>query len=331
MSYLLSHDSADVDAQDVARRYGPTVVFWLSVALVLVGGWLYPHHPDRDQLVTNHVAISLSWFVGLAIVLCGFVIAEGLIRRQHRLHLLRTRPAGLLATQPLWPGLTIGCCAVGIVVALLGCWQFVQPRELGAGGYRAQPAITALAGLATSAAIFTLVNRSWNRGAADVAAGLLAVGVCGLVLCALPGQPAELSARFPLIFNVLVVALAVLTLFWNWIHGVWAQQLDHGAAWTTAGRLHALTGRFAFTCAVIAVMLAVLMSIWVRLPITPYRDVSFGRVTFGVAGHLLLILSLLWSQRRWRRSSFTVLAILAVMSLVGFVVVRVSDFVTVSL
>ena len=331
MSPLPREDTASIDAQAVQRHYAPAAIFWLGAALVVVAGFLLsPASPQRPTPSAG-IDASLIWLVGSAIALCALAIAEGYVHRRRRFRLLRTCPGQLLAEAPQWPGVSPSGAATGIAIVLLSCWQFVTPAQVDTGAYRWQALITSIAAIGASAATFTFVHRRWSRGVADVAAGLLTVGIAALALCFIPSEPAELTARFPIVFNTLITALAIMTLFWNWIHRVWTQQLDDGRPWTTAGRLNGLTGRFAFTCAVVAVMLAALMTAWPRLPIVPYRDVSLGRVTYGVAGHLLLILALLRSRRRWQRSSFAVLAVFAVLSLLGFVIVRVSDFVTVAI
>ncbi len=264
----------------------------------------------------------------LAMLLCGFVVAEGMLRRRRKYVLLRTAPARLMEPDQAWRGFDTSCGAAGFCLILLACWQFVAPTHFATGGFRLQPLVVAVTCLPAAAAMFTLSHRRWRPGLADVAMGLLTCGVAGVALLFLPSRPRELAERFPLILNAIVIALGVLVLFWVWIHGVWEQQLDSGAAWTTAGRLRGLAGRFAFTTALMALAAAWLMTVWPRLPQVAGRDAEIGRMTAGIAGHLLLILGAMLSRRRWKRSAFAVIAALAVLSLVGFVVVRVSDFVT---
>lgn len=84
--------------------------------------------------------------------------------------------------------------------------------------------------------------------------------------------------------------------------------------------------RFAFLCSALALVAAALMTYWPRIPAIAAMDHSFGRVMAGFGAHLFLLLVMLWSSRWLKRVTFHMLTLLAVISTIGFLVVRVIPF-----
>lgn len=289
------------------------------------GGYGFPwDHPLGPEMGTDPLAgVSLLLVTGLTVVLCGFVTAQWVLRSRARWRAACTNPDALLDGFEEWPGFRKMAGAVSVLLILLICYELASVPSGGVvSGRLGALIISGCAGL-SGAAVFSLLGLRWSVNLADAAMGLVTLGVAALGLTLLPSEPADAAARFPMIFNALMMAFAVMTWFWVWIGKVWRQQLDHGRAWTAAGRMAANScPRFAFLAACLALSIGWLTAIWPRLrPIGVFDD-SLGRVAASVAAHLTLLLAVLWSGRMTGRSSFGVLAILVVVSLVGVVVVR---------
>ncbi|MFH0982659.1 MAG: hypothetical protein V2A79_14135, partial [Planctomycetota bacterium] len=68
-------------------------------------------------------------------------------------------------------------------------------------------------------------------------------------------------------------------------------------AWTTAGRLVPVNRRFSLVTGVGGLVVAVAMSLWPLLGVPPANDASWGRMSAGIAAHLVLLLALLRCAR----------------------------------
>jgi hypothetical protein len=189
--------------------------------------------------------------------------------------------------------------------------------------------LAAVSLLAGAIAILWRVHRHMHVGLGDLGLALLTLAISAGFLVFLPGEPLDLAARMPQRLNALALGIAVMVIFWQWMHGVWTQQLDDGRAWTTAGHLHARLVRLGFSAATLAALILLLMAIWPRLEAVGQRDDSFHRMTFGLIGHLVLMLATMAAARRWRRRSFYGLTAVTALSLVAFLVIRLSDHVAV--
>jgi len=141
-----------------------------------------------------------------------------------------------------------------------------------------------------------------------------------------PDQNRPLVEQYPIVFNAMMIGLALAAALWTWLTDVWQQQLDHGMAWTTTGRLIPFAGRHAFLAAALAWVSGVVMMIWPRLSTVATADESFARVTAGVGGNLLLLLVTLWSSRRLNRPAFRILTTMVVLSTAGFLLVRMLPY-----
>lgn len=306
-----------------------TALFWLfimaSTCMALGPGWDSPSATWGDGLST----VIPLWVLGAAVALGAFVLAEGWFETRRRYRLMWENPSALSSPRSSWPLIPQSALAVGVGLILLSGLHLARPAAMPWGGYRLSSLAIGIAGVVAGAALFALANREWRAGLADVAQGLLAVGVCGFAAAFLAQHPAEVMARMPAHLNAVLIGLSLMTGFWCWLSGVWAQQLDAGEGWTTAGRIVGLTPRYSTGTGLLALFVAVFMSCWPRLEGMAHSDATFGRIAMGVAGHLLLVLALLVCGRRWKRVSFFVLAGGATVSLVVFVIVRAAEFVTV--
>ena len=268
------------------------------------------------------VSVVCPWpLVGalsLGVILQLLALAQGWLIEQRRRRLLRENPSALADPMTGWPLLTTSSTIVGILLILLICLCLVVPVELDPGGSRVASAVTAVIAWASAAALLTLASRWWSGGPADAGMALITLGMCALALCALPSEPRGLSARLPMVLKTLVLALAVAIGFWNWLGGVWHQQLADGQAWTTAGRLYGRIRRLTLGTGLAALLPAGLLALWPGLPNVPHRDTSLAGMAFGAGAYLVLLGALVWSGRQWRGPWFAALSVMTVLSLIAF-------------
>ena len=259
------------------------------------------------------------------------VVAERLWRARRRRALLASARWGLLEPIPSWSEGQVVCGVAGAVLILLLCYQLAVPADVWPGptsAGRATAVVRSAAAVVCASAILVHVGRLWSVNLADIALALLTLAACTLATVFVPDEPRELDERYPLIFNAIVFALGLMTWVWGWLAEVWHQQLDQGVpdgrdpAWTTAGRLVPVNRRFSQVTGAGGLMVAAIMSVWPALRTVSADDDSLGRMSAGVAAHLLLLLASMRCARWTRRPAFRILSLFVLLSMVVFVVVR---------
>ena len=221
-----------------------------------------------------------------------------------------------------WPGFRVSVGMVALTVLLLACYQLAVPVAIENHGFRFSAIVVSVsAGLAAWACL-TLLQRFWSPNLADAAVSLASIALCGVAVSLVPSFPDSLAERYPVIFNAMMVGLALATAACTWLALRWRQRLDDGLATLLGGRLIFHAKRAAFLDAVLAVALGGLMAFWPRIPSIAVPDDTLGRVTAGFGANLFLLLVVLWSARRLKRMTFHVLTLLVVMSAAGFMIMR---------
>jgi len=271
---------------------------------------------------TDAARTGLTVAGALAAVLCVAVVVEGTARSVRLARGLRKDPSLLLEPPPETPLLQSAGGVIGAALVLLAVLGLAVPVELRPGGYRGAALGHASFALAGGASLLVLVWRRWSRVRAELAMGLITLAACLLAVAFVPGAPQELQKRYPMIFNAMLIALAVMAWLWGWLSGVWRQQLDEERAWTTTGHMVGPAADFAFQAAGLGLIVALLMAAWPRMGAIGAGDDSLGRMLFGIGGHLLLILALLAGGRRTGRTRFGRTAAVAVLSLLIFICIR---------
>ncbi len=293
------------------------IVVGVFLLCVLCASWNALGTPG--QAGVGGTGCSLSLLVGLSLVLCVFIGMHGWFRRRSMWMAVRTDPDALLGPIEEWPGFRKAAGAMSVLVVLIVCYELASA---GATGDRGWAVLVFVCAGASGVATFSLLGERWSVNLAEVGMGLVTLSVSVLMLSALPSYPRDSASRFPMVFNGLMIGLGLMAGFWVWIGRVWAQQLDGDVAWTTAGRISRLSAGFAFFVALLALVSGSVMAIWPRLRPVGVFDDTLGRMSAAVAGHLWLLLVVLWSGRRTGRTGFDALAFLVGLSLVGFVAVR---------
>ena len=307
------------------RRLG-ICQLWLGILLVSWVTMLVPPLGPTPTGGWERTAVMLFFQAALALVLIAAVVLTRWLEWRRRWRLALTDPDALAAPERPWPGLPMAALVIGLAVLLLACYQLAVPVVVGRLGFRGNGLIIAGSTALAALACFLLTSVAWHRGLAEVALALSALAFCGVATVVVPEEPRALAERYPMIFNAVLVGLALSLAFWTWLGQVWRQQLDDGRPWTTAGRMISPITRFVFYNGAMALVVATTMALWPRWPGIAATDDSLGRVAAGLAGNLLLLLVMLWCSRYMRRSSFQILTVLTLLSAAGFLVARMLPF-----
>ena len=300
----------------------PAVALALGILGAFCVSLLVPTFTTRPTggFVRNPVGLVL--LSASSAVLCVALTAEGLLARRRGALALRTDSARLLDPPPAAPGFRAGCTGIALFIAVLSLVGLAVPVELQPGGYRLSALVLTVSTFAAGVGALVMLGRQWNGALADLAMALVTLAACALLTTLVPSQPRTLDERYPMVFNAIVFALAIMTWLWSWLAGVWTQQLDHGTAWTTTGRLVEPAVEFSFQASAAGLVIAVLMAGWPRLPGIIATDDSPGRLLMGIGAHFLLLLAVLACRRRTGRTRFTRAAVAVAVSLLLFLGAR---------
>jgi hypothetical protein len=260
--------------------------------------------------------------IGWSVLLGALTLLQSSLIKRSRWRAARFAPQELLHRPHDWPGFRKAAGAVCVILIVLICLDWVILAASGAAWSRARLALSAAAAAVASLSTFSLTGRRWSENLGEAAMGLMTLAVGAASLLFVPIEPVDAASRYPLVFNALMFAFALMAGYWVWIGRVWTDQLDQGRAWTAAGRIAQKAPGFAFHVATIGLVCGSLMAVWPRLAFIVSPDDALGRFAAGIAGHLLLILVLVRSGRQSRRSGHHALAVLTLVSMVVFVLVR---------
>lgn len=293
-----------------------TVCFWI---LALAGLWLSLQLPasrtipiDSGGSYPEMTRWGLPFMIWSALVIAGFSIIESVRLHHRRSSAWPDRLDRLTSLPPAWPGFHYSVGIIGVLVLILGCVHIVTFWATAAA-------------FITGAAIMAMVARRWEENLADLSVGLLSLGIASLPLLWVSTPEHLAPSWFANVFARLIIGLAIATVFWHWLAGVWHQQLDNGQAWTTTGRLIRTAKRVGFLCGATALLVAMNLAFWPLFPRIQDPDNSLERWLWGLGAGLLLIGTLTLSALRSRKTTVAWLAGFATASLVAFILIRLGD------
>jgi hypothetical protein len=163
--------------------------------------------------------------LAVAAIVGAIVWAQGWLYRHRRRRAWPKRVDWLTCDYPTLPGFDLVAGILGFATLVLtvyyaGSW--FSPLSAGVMG------VSSLA----------MAARRWSRWLAQIGLALITAAV---VLLPMPlvaaSVPIDLRAAGVWPLAAAVVGLAVMSLFWRWLAGVWRQQLHDGRPWTTAGAM----------------------------------------------------------------------------------------------
>ncbi len=264
---------------------------------------------------------SALLMVSLAALLVAAGLFAALAARRNRPGEKVSAPAGSASVS--WPGFDRTCGSLALALIILAAYQLAVPLPLSWGGFRGAAGVQAVSAALGACGCYLLISPSWNARLADAVGALGSLSLCGAAVAVLPEQPVSLVERYPMVFNAMIVALAIAVAICTW------SVATCGAGCSTPSiraRFVPLAKRFAFIDAVFALTVAGLMALWPRMRSIGIPDDSLGRVTAGFGANLFLLLVMLWCSRRLKRMTLHILTLLALLSAAGFMVMRMRPF-----
>lgn len=299
---------------NASARRAAVPLFWLLVAGVV---WTAMMIPTPSGPIAGSTAwLPMPWtlwlFIGLSLVLTGFVIAQEAIHRHRRRRAWPDRLEWFVESPDPWPGFRPSAAAVAIGLLPLGAYH--------AGFFVCVPFA-----VMSGAASLWLAHRLWNANFADVGMALVTLAVVGLVVACVPDSVGgvELATRMPLLLGAALLGLSVMVFIWHWLPNVWDQQLDQDRPWTTTGRMIPVARRFGLIVGAFAVLVSMQLAVWPRLSST--RDDTLPRWALGLLANALVVTSLVLATRLSQRRGVAYLALLSLVVAGGFVGIRMSD------
>ena len=300
------------------------------VLAVLAGAWACLLPPVYEA--TARGGLQRTWgitglLLWIAVVTAGSVCWRYLHERRARRQLASAQADDLLDTPTQSPMTHRISALLLLLVLLLTAYHLAVPIVPERLGVRGAALVASVAALIGAAAGFLLTAQRWSVPVADLSLGLLSLAQCAVAVAVLPGSGVSLTEQYPILLNAMVVGLAMAVALATWLALFWEQQLDGGAA-TTAGRMIPHAKRSAFLSAVLALTLGGIMTIWPRLRAVGVEnlDASPTRLTAGLGGMLFLLLVLLWSARKLRRTTLHMLSVLVLFCAAAFMVVRMLPY-----
>jgi hypothetical protein len=303
-----------------------TCQFWCAIMLASWACLLVPPVRVTAAGGLERTACTLTLLAALAMVLALAAIATGWLEHRERRQVAWPGLSDFARGTRPWPGLGLSAAVIAAAVVLLVCYHLAVPVAVGWGGFRLAAFVATGSAALAALACFSLVGRMWSVSLADAAMALASVSLCSLATAAVPAEPANLAERYPLIFNAMIVGLAVATGGCTRLGSIWQQQREVGRARMTAGRLIPHARRFAFLNAALALVVSVAMALWPRQRSIATMDHIYIRVVAGFSANLFLLLVMLWCSRQLRRPTFHILTLLVLASTVAFLIVRIVPF-----
>ncbi len=215
---------------------------------------------------------------------------------------------------------------IATMILLLVVYQIAVPLDPMHISTRSSFAMNAASSFLAAVGCFLLVSRKWHRGLADVAFGLGSAAWISACIALLPDYPNALAERLPIVFNAAMVGAAMVGAACTWFVVIRSPMQHDNSERTIAEHFVPVANRFAFINLLFAVGLGGLMGIWPRLDSIGTPDLSLGRVTAGFGANLFLLLVSLWSARHLRRVTLHILTLLALLTTIGFMGIRMLPY-----
>jgi hypothetical protein len=235
-----------------------------------------------------------------AFAFAAAVLLQGSLYRRRREqawpdHLERLQE-GFSTWWPLRPlGLLISLVALGVGIVEIDRWM------------------TVVSAVALGASLLVLAHRRWSEPPAYLGMAVITLAVCA-ALATVVGFFTYLGWDRRLLWDCVLVGLAMMVFMWLWLPRFWDQQLHEGQAWTTAGRLIVPARRMGYVVALIGAIVAVRVAVWAKWPSAGAEDVSESAGWIGAGAIVLLVLALVNRARAARSIGLGVLATLVVVT-----------------
>ena len=303
-----------------------TCAFWCAVMLACWTCLQMP--PLRTGISGGYQRTALPVFLSATLAM---VVAATVAFTRDRSQPRPGAPAGQDAisrsvAKHSYPGLSASITLVSIGLMLLTCFHLAIPIQLDNGGFRLPMLLVSASAILAGVAGLVFIRQAWNVGVADTAMGLMSLGLCGLATLAVPDSATDLSQRYPMIFNAMVVGFAAAAALSTLAALRGKPDTPHGSVDALHAKLTPYLKRFAFLNGALGLVAASLMAAWPRWPGISATDDSLGRVLAGLGALLFHLLVLLWCSRKLKRLTLQILTVLSIIIAATFLVVRIVPF-----
>lgn len=269
------------------RPHQPTMLLVVGALAAWWGAMVFPS-ARGGQAEVGLVAWLPPWWLWVFQLMAGLaalIVAAAVIQdHRYRRRIMAAWPDRLdelVEPYSRWPGYIQFEAIIAAALLVLGVYQLVRREAPSAALFGA----AAVASLAAGYACLFLAYRRWSANTAGLGMALVTVAMvhaaAAIAAKTLPdGLSAQYAARMPVLYNAMLLALAIMAALWRWLARVWDQQLLDGIAWTTTGRMIPYAKRTAFFIIAIAALIAFQMAIWPKR-IPEVDDNSTGRMVCG--------------------------------------------------
>lgn len=298
----------------------------LTALFSLWAGLLLPAYRVSETGRVERTGLTVLCMVAVASVLFVGNVAAFASAQRSRWRLALFAPDRLACDSPAPRGFRLTCTVLAVFVFLHVAYHLAVPIRTDWLSFRMTMVFTALSAVLATASCFMQLGRSRSAALADLGLILVSLAICAVNLLWIPNGTTKLVDRYPMVFSAMVIGLALSAGVCTWLGLFWKQQLHNGEPWTVAGMLIRHVRSFSFVNAALALVIAAVLAVWPRLPWIANADESFGRISAGLFANFVLVLTTMWSTRVLKRRSQALLALLAILSTLSFVTIRILPF-----
>ncbi|GJQ25457.1 MAG: hypothetical protein HBSAPP02_04890 [Phycisphaerae bacterium] len=310
------------------RPHQPTMVLVIGALAAWWGAMLFPS--VRGGRAESGLVAWLppwwSWVFQLMAGLAALIIVAAVIQdHRYRRRIASAWPDRLdelVEPYSRWPGYIQTEAMIAAALLIMGVYQLVRREAPSAAVFSGAAVVSLLAGYAC----LFMTYRRWSANTAGLGMALVTAaivhGAAAITAKLLPDSlSAQYARRMPVLYNAILMALAVMAACWRWLAGVWDQQLLNGIAWTTTGRMIPYARRTAFFIMAIAALIAFQMAIWPQR-IAEVDDKSAGRIVCGLGVLLLCALIAALAARQGGSPALAAMSLVFIAAAALFVFVR---------
>jgi hypothetical protein len=309
---LLAFAAAAMSTDEADGR-SVSILIWMAAGAAAWAALLAPvlMFSPGGRLIRTSTTFGVM--IGLAVVSAGAAILHG----------LRLRGAGPASPISGLHGHRFATAAINLLLMTTCLYHLAAAVPLD-GGFRSAAVVILGCALIGAWSSGTIARQPWSLVHFELAMGLASVGACACFVATAPRYGLTIEERFPLIFVASAVGMAASTVIWTYVAG----RIEKGWRPTWADEAMAVDmrkscKRFAFATAATGALIAALLALWPTRPGIGVSEDTLERFSVGLVAHLLLLWALLYSGRRLRRVTFSMLTLLVLCSTLGFVAIRV--------
>jgi hypothetical protein len=310
------------------RPQQPVMLLALAALLVWWTGLMIPSgvgaYPSTARPIVSFQPMWWTWLFhiqcGFAALLVGAAVLQEWHYRARRRRAWPDRLDDLLEPYSRWNAYIQAEATIAAGVLVIGVFQIVRPFPIGWQLNLANFIVCTAAG----ATCMFMTYRRWSGNTAGLGIALVTLSVVALACLITMSftSAVEYAFRVPTLDNAVLCAMALMILHWNWLAGVWDQQLLNGVPWTTTGRMIPHTRRAVLLITALAALVAFHMALWPMQVASNVVDNSTGRQVAGIGVILALAVIAGWRARKTDSPSDALFSVAFIIAAVAFFFIR---------